>query len=145
MNMPPMDRRTFCGAMCGAAGFGLLALQGCGHLRYLNVQASGGRLRVPTTAFGDAPAVLIDADELNGRPLYVRQVAARQYLALSTRCTHRGCQVEPSGERLVCPCHGSEYSLTGQVLHGPAERSLASYPVTVEGNDLVIQLSGSEP
>ena len=46
--------------------------------------------------------------------------------ALSARCTHLGCTVTlaADGESLVCPCHGSEYDLEGNVVGGPAPRPL---------------------
>jgi len=59
-------------------------------------------------------------------------------VALLARCTHRGCQPEPVGDRLVCPCHGSEFDLRGSVLEGPADRPLTRYDVAVDGDDLVI-------
>jgi Rieske Fe-S protein len=43
-------------------------------------------------------------------------------------------------DRLVCPCHGSEFSFEGQVLEGPAERPLRRYEVGEEGNALIIHL-----
>ena len=57
-----------------------------------------------------------------------REGAAR---AMSARCTHLGCTVSVSqdGESLVCPCHGSEYGLDGEVLRGPAPRPLASLEI----------------
>jgi cytochrome b6-f complex iron-sulfur subunit len=42
---------------------------------------------------------------------------------------HRGCTVEPAEDRLVCPCHGSEYTAEGEVLKGPTQRALISYGV----------------
>lgn len=44
----------------------------------------------------------------------------------SARCPHLGCLVgwDAVRGRLVCPCHGSEYDLAGQVLAGPAPRPL---------------------
>ncbi len=46
-------------------------------------------------------------------------------LFLSAKCTHLGCRIENiEGDRLVCPCHGSQYDLGGNVERGPATKSL---------------------
>jgi cytochrome b6-f complex iron-sulfur subunit len=40
---------------------------------------------------------------------------------LSARCTHLGCRInQTNGESLLCPCHGSEFDLDGNVIVGPA-------------------------
>ena len=49
--------------------------------------------------------------------------------AISAVCTHLGCILEKSSDGFICPCHGSCYNDQGDVLSGPAPRSLAWYKV----------------
>jgi nitrite reductase/ring-hydroxylating ferredoxin subunit len=51
--------------------------------------------------------------------------------AVSTTCTHLGCQVNfNAAERSWdCPCHGSRFAPDGRVLHGPAVHGLERKPV----------------
>ena len=64
-------------------------------------------------------------------------------LALSRRCTHLGCSVpwNEAEKRFVCPCHGSAFSLTGEVLSGPAPRPLDTFPVRIENGIVKVDVS----
>ncbi len=66
-----------------------------------------------------------------GRFWYVR--SEEGVYAIYVVCTHLGClfQWRPTENRFICPCHGSQFSRTGQYLAGPAPRSLDSFVVRV--------------
>ena len=62
------------------------------------------------------------------------------YVALWQKCPHLGCRV-PSCETsqwFECPCHGSQYNRVGEKRGGPAPRGMDRFPITFEGDDVVI-------
>jgi Rieske Fe-S protein len=61
----------------------------------------------------------------------------RLYAATSV-CTHKNCIVKPKGEGLVCPCHGSKYTLMGVPTKGPAKHPLFRYGISVDDQKHVI-------
>ncbi|MEW6143799.1 MAG: non-heme iron oxygenase ferredoxin subunit [Thermodesulfobacteriota bacterium] len=67
-----------------------------------------------------------------------------EYFALDNDCTHIGgplCEGEISGDRVICPWHGSEFSIkTGEVLGPPADENVNTYKVRVEGGRILIEI-----
>jgi Rieske Fe-S protein len=58
----------------------------------------------------------------------VARTSANTFSAIDAVCTHEGCTITGAdGATYVCPCHGSRYTRSGQVLAGPARASLRQY------------------
>ncbi len=54
-------------------------------------------------------------------------------LLLSSKCTHLGCSISKYENGLfVCPCHGSKYSIEGNVIEGPASEPLAKLEIKID-------------
>ena len=83
--------------------------------------------------------VIINNDVLKF-PICVYRIEENKYNALWLECTHQGNEVQVFGDKLQCPAHGSEFSNSGLVTNGPADRNLRTFPVTIEGNFLKISL-----
>ncbi len=60
---------------------------------------------------------------------------------LSSKCSHLGCQINKvENDRLICPCHGSEYNFEGQSLKGPAINPLTKIDFEKVVNNQEIRL-----
>ncbi|MGB3213085.1 MAG: Rieske (2Fe-2S) protein [Desulforhopalus sp.] len=58
--------------------------------------------------------------------------------ALSRKCTHLGCKLNYHEDQdiLECPCHQSRFNVeTGEVIKGPAKKSLSFLPVEKRPDD----------
>ncbi len=61
-------------------------------------------------------------------------------VALSSKCTHKGCMVNWKKENnsFLCPCHDAEFSVSGEVLKGPATKALTVYSVKEENGEILV-------
>lgn len=60
---------------------------------------------------------------------------------LSAHCSHLGCLINNSeNNKLICPCHGSEFDLDGNSIKGPAHKGLSpvAYKISTDGNTIEI-------
>ena len=63
------------------------------------------------------------------------------FYAISSVCTHLGCNVKRGGPGFECPCHGSKFDPNGAVVHGPAPKSLPWFALTLSPRtQLVVDL-----
>lgn len=85
----------------------------------------------------------LEAFDAGGTQVAVANVGGTYY-AIDDTCTHQQCSLangDLEGATVVCACHGSEFDVrTGEVLGPPATEPVVSYPVKVEGEDLVVEV-----
>ena len=88
------------------------------------------------------PALKDAGGSLITRSIIVINLGEGNFTALSSVCTHQGCEVgyDQAANDIKCPCHGSVYTTAGAVINGPAPRALRSYTITQEGDILTIKL-----
>ncbi len=104
---------------------------------------------------GEPVELIFEQDRLDGwklesekRTAWVVKEADNKIVAFGPQCTHLACAYHWEGEmgKFVCPCHGSEFSIEGKVLAGPAARPLDRYLTKIENNRLQIgELKQSAP
>ncbi len=143
--MSEISRRCFLEAAT-AAGCGALLLGGCqnggavdGTVTPTNGQAVLTFAMFPRLAtVGDG----VVADVGNG-PIAVIRTGDTTATALSAVCTHAGCTVviQSGSPPLFCPCHGSEFSISGVAVRGPARASLRVYAATVDASGVTVTLA----
>ena len=137
----PMERRAFIQRLpvvsAGLAIASSTALTGCAGVSYVTPSVAPEGLVLPRSRLEEARGVFLQTSEME-RPIYVRLLESGEVVAVLASCTHNGCQPEPLGDRLTCPCHGSEFSFTGAVLNGPAERPLTRFEVLEDGDRLIV-------
>ncbi len=77
----------------------------------------------------------------NGGSILVEHNSDDTYKALSGICTHQSCVIsgfDTNKSVFVCPCHGSRFDLSGNVIQGPAGSKLRGYNTRIENNSLII-------
>jgi cytochrome b6-f complex iron-sulfur subunit len=125
----PSSRRDFLKLITNAF-FSLGGMLGLGGLfRYFSFQPDPG----PPTEFDLGPKF----EYPRGHQVIRLDIpAAIQHtdegiIAISLVCTHLGCTVEENedSEGFTCPCHGSQYSKSGNVIVGPATKKLPRYRI----------------
>jgi cytochrome b6-f complex iron-sulfur subunit len=76
---------------------------------------------------------------------YLARLKDGGFLALSRTCTHLGCTIPWVAKEMkfACPCHGSAFDITGNVINAPAPRPLDIYPIIVENQ--IIKVDTRQP
>ena len=155
--MVELSRRAFVklvGASAACACTGVLGMGGCaGDPTATTPPAPEGSYRIEDgrlylalsemgTLLGVGGAVKVTLTSVVGpeQKVIVVHAGDADYRAFANACTHNGKELNyhhPEG-LLACCGRSSRFDLAGEVIHGPAEEPLPSYPVMREGDELVI-------
>ena len=156
-----ISRRSFAGLFIGTAGALIAAIVGTPLLRFLlsPVYArttSGHSADLGNLAqFADAKgpvATTLNYTESDGwrevvtsRPVFVCRGADGAMQVLSATCPHLGCTVawHPAQQQYVCPCHGGQFSQSGERIAGPPPKGLECLNSTVKDGRLHVQLAAN--
>jgi glycine/D-amino acid oxidase-like deaminating enzyme/nitrite reductase/ring-hydroxylating ferredoxin subunit len=95
-----------------------------------------GKLELPAKSAGDLSNGEGAVITVDGHRKGAYKDEEGQLYIVDTTCTHIGCEVEwNNGDRTWdCPCHGSRFSYTGEVVEGPAEKPLQRHDHTMLDN-----------
>ena len=141
MTEEKVTRRDFLTFLWGAAGAVVLTESLFVGLRFLSPRPTegefGGLFNLgPTENYPPGSVTPVEA----GR-FYLVRLEDGGLLAVYRRCTHLGCAVpyDPARGQFVWPCHGSAFTMDGDVLNAPAPRPLDLFHLSVneEGEILV--------
>ncbi len=142
-----MERRKFLTEMgqvtATACAIGIIASCSKSGDNPSNNPPGGGGGNAKLTANLSTELTSIGSSKINGTVIVVRTATgntASSFSALSLICTHQQCTVgyDAADNDFKCPCHGSEYSISGAVTQGPAAAALTKYSVSINGNTLTV-------
>jgi cytochrome b6-f complex iron-sulfur subunit len=144
--LPSVTRREFCVAVGLAACAAAVAGAGTVFVDFLRPRA----LFEPPTAFsaGSAESIAVGSVVTNvEHRAYVIRLADG-FRALSAVCTHLGCitRYQPDRNIIACPCHGSQFTIGGDVIAGPAPRPLRWLQMNLsEKGELIVDTAVEVP
>ncbi|AKT51978.1 non-heme iron oxygenase ferredoxin subunit [Arsenicicoccus sp. oral taxon 190] len=92
----------------------------------------------------DIPVGRVAAAEVDGVTIALARTGDREFHAVDDVCTHANVSLsegELDGCLLECWLHGSSFDLrTGEPTAPPATVPVAVYPVTLEGDDVLVDV-----
>lgn len=66
------------------------------------------------------------------------------FYAIDNACTHKGGPLGEgalSGDTVACPWHGAQFNVkTGAVTNPPARAGVRSFPVKIDGTDVLVEV-----
>ena len=136
----PLPRRDFLGLgwrIIGVVAAGQGAYLGLRFLASRKAEGSVGQIVTAGIVSDFPPGTVTPYD---AQRFFLVRFEDGGFVALFTRCTHLACAVEwnTGQHEFSCPCHGSIFAQDGAVLNPPAPRPLDRFPVTLDGDKVLV-------
>src|SRR5262249_21216169 len=114
--MSDLNRRDFVVIAAGTLAAAAACACSCGNADDGDAttsapSASAGPIDVGTKADFPKDGTIFDKLTKSNRIVVVRNEG--KIYAMNSTCTHKNCAVKEKSGEIVCPCHGSKYSLYG--------------------------------
>jgi len=140
LGLAVLDRRNFI-KVCGGASVAAAASGCLPTVQYPQFPIGADKaMSIPLNAFTPVQPYVLAHHPESRFPVCVYRLGDGEYSASLLQCRHRPCEVAVKPQSFVCPCHGSRYSHRGELEKGPAEMSLKTYPVRVQGEVVAVTL-----
>src|SRR5262245_12116774 len=151
--MAGTSRRRFCAEACrGAVACAVFAnawpaqaaIRARGEPTRLPIvkgEAMGSTVRVTVASTPLATPGAIVRVVSNAGAFLVTRTDESSFIVLSSTCSHEACLITEADDKIyVCPCHGSRFDTSGNVITGPAELPLYRFDANVADDVLTIAL-----
>lgn len=145
-----MERRNFI-KRCGTVGFSCLGLSllinSCAGVHHVTGIVNNNIIQLSKSEFiikkDDKTffrKYIIMRVEISNFPIVIYRFSETDFKAILLRCTHQDNELNVNGDLISCSAHGSEFTNKGDVVQGPAEQSLKSFPIKTDENIIYLQL-----
>ncbi len=106
----------------------------------IEIKETADMVSFSASSFADRTFITIPTKKFV-EPIFIGKQSDGSYIALRMYCPHKGCAVNVTPEKLVCPCHGSEFSMNGSVLKGPSTDPLQSFRVSTGNQSVTVHFN----
>jgi Rieske Fe-S protein len=153
--LPVLDRREFLRKTVKAAGavavgsYTIVFLNSCSDSDSPTGPSNGGGDVKVTVDLSQAENASLNAvggtlalgsNQLDNSGLLLYRLDEQTVRAYSRNCPHQGCTTGSFSNGVsTCPCHGSQFNLSGAVIQGPAASGLRQYSTSIEGDVVTIE------